>query len=549
MTRTKSKTARIRGLRPVTTSSGEKVACTPFESRNSDATPDRASFRQCFGCGIAACRKSGSLAGACRDRLKVAEKMRGTPFDALVGMQAGTLPTTADLVRLFDRPGPRYTSYPTAVEFSQAFDERAYLSKLDQASQAPDEPLSMYLHLPFCQARCSFCGCSVIVTEKRHVAARYLEYLHREIALVAARLRGRRRVVQYHWGGGTPTYLAPEQMEALHGEVLRHFDITPDAERAIEVDPRVTSRGQIDLLRTLGFNRLSIGVQDFSPLVQDAIGRHQSEPATRELYGWAREAGFDSINFDLVYGLPQQTPESFARTVDSVIDLRPDRLAVYSYAHVPWIKGNQKRIRREDLPPAELKFDLFSLAADRFVSAGYERIGMDHFALPGDELALAARERVLHRNFMGYTTRPARDQIGLGVTSIGDVSGAFAQNTKKLSTYYACLDNGRLPIDRGLVLTDEDRIRRYVITQLMCNFRVNAAEVERRFAIPFARHFEAELRDLTRPDGPASYGFVAVDPSGIEVLPRGQRFVRNVCMTFDAYLRRHEARPVFSRTV
>jgi oxygen-independent coproporphyrinogen-3 oxidase len=464
-------------------------------------------------------------------------------------MQTGTVLTTAELVRRFDRPGPRYTSYPTAVEFDRTFDEAAYLAKLDEAARLIDQPLSLYIHLPFCQARCSFCGCSVIVTEKRYVAARYLEYLHREIEMVAARLRGRRRVVQYHWGGGTPTYLTTSQIEALHGAVLRHFDVAPDAERAIEVDPRVTSLEQIELLRRMGFNRLSIGVQDFSPAVQDAIDRHQSEAGTRELYGWARAAGFDSINFDLVYGLPQQTAESFARTLDSVVDLRPDRLAVYSYAHVPWIKGNQKRIRREDLPPAEEKFDLFTLAAGRFVSAGYQPVGMDHFALPGDELALAARARMLYRNFMGYTTHPARDQIGLGVTSIGDVSGAYAQNTKKLSTYYACLDNGRLPIDRGLVLTDEDQLRRYVITQLMCNFQVSAADVQRRFGVTFRRHFAPELAELTRADGPASCGFLSVDDQGVEVLPPGQRFVRNICMAFDTHLRKHDAKPVFSRTV
>ena len=461
----------------------------------------------------------------------------------------GTTLTAAQLVRIFDRPGPRYTSYPTAVEFTDAFGEREYRTQLEAAAGTPDEPLSLYVHLPFCQARCSFCGCSVIITEKRYVAARYLEYLHRELEMITARLGGRRRVVQYHWGGGTPTYLEPAQMEALHEQVLRHFDIGRDAEQAIEVDPRVTTTEQLDLLRRLGFNRLSIGVQDFSPNVQDAINRHQTEAATRELYAYARRAGFESINFDLVYGLPQQTPESFAPTLDSVIDLRPDRLAVYSYAHVPWIKGNQKRIEVKDLPPAETKFELFTAALEHFVGAGYRQVGMDHFALPEDELALASEARVLHRNFMGYTTRPAPDQIGVGVTSIGDVGGAYAQNTKKLSTYYACIDAGRLPTERGLVLTPEDKLRRYVITQLMCNFAVDARETERRFGIDFHRHFAGELEVLQAPMGPAAIGFVHVTSQGIEVLPPGRRFVRNVCMAFDEYLRRHAAKPVFSRTV
>jgi oxygen-independent coproporphyrinogen-3 oxidase len=464
-------------------------------------------------------------------------------------MQTGTSSTTADIVRLFDKPGPRYTSYPTAVEFTGDFDQAAYLGKLDEAAAAADEPLSLYVHLPFCQARCSFCGCSVIVTEKRFVAARYLEYLHREIAMVAERLRGRRRVVQYHWGGGTPTYLEPAQMVALHDAVTRHFDVAADAECAIEVDPRVTTLEQIDLLRRLGFTRLSIGVQDFSPAVQEAIGRGQSEESTRELYRWAREAGFHSINLDLVYGLPQQSPESFRHTLDSVIALRPDRLAVYSYAHVPWIKGNQKRIDRKDLPTAQAKFDLFTLALERLLEVGYRQVGMDHFALPDDELALAAEARVLHRNFMGYTTRPAPDQIGLGVTAIGDVAGAYAQNTKKLSTYYACLDNGRLPIERGLVLALEDKLRRRVITQLMCNFSVSARAIAREFGVDFGRHFAAALDALARPDGPAGFGFVRLDPEGVEVLPEGRRFVRNICMAFDEYLERHAAKPVFSRTV
>lgn len=461
----------------------------------------------------------------------------------------GTALTTAQLVRIFDRPGPRYTSYPTAVEFSNAFGEGDYLAQLDEAAAAAGDPLSLYVHLPFCQARCSFCGCSVIITEKRYVAERYLEYLQRELDMVADRLRGRRRVVQYHWGGGTPTYLHPEQMRALQARVRRHFDLAADAEQAIEVDPRVTTHEHLDVLRELGFNRLSVGVQDFTPAVQDAIGRHQSEAQTRDLYEYARRAGFDSINFDLVYGLPQQTLESFAGTLDSVIALRPDRLAVYSYAHVPWIKGNQKRIELEDLPPAELKFELFSEALEAFVGAGYRQVGMDHFALPGDELAEASDARVLHRNFMGYTTRPAPDQIGVGVTSIGDVRGAYAQNTKKLSTYYACLDAGRLPVDRGLRLTPEDTLRRHVITQLMCNFLVDAEETGRRFGIDCREHFAAELAVLEAPGGPVTYGFVRVTDAGIEVLPSGRRFVRNVCMAFDAYLRRHAAKPVFSRTV
>lgn len=468
---------------------------------------------------------------------------------SVAGMPTGDVLSPAHLVRVFDRPGPRYTSYPTAVEFTSGFSERDYLAQLDRAADATADPLSLYVHLPFCEARCSFCGCSVIITRKPEVAVRYLEYLRRELALVADRLRGRRRVVQYHWGGGTPTYLSVAQMRDLHAAVTTYFDIAADAEQAIEVDPRVTTLEHLSALRQLGFTRLSMGVQDFSPAVQEAIDRHQTEEATRALYAEARRAGFESINLDLVYGLPQQNLASFARTLESVIELRPDRLAVYSYAHVPWIKGNQKRILPEDLPSAELKFELFSEALERLVAAGYVQVGMDHFALPGDELALAAGARVLHRNFMGYTTRPAPDQIGVGVTSIGDVGAAYAQNTKKLSTYYACLDAGRLPIERGLLLSAEDRLRRQVITQLMCNFHVDAVEISRQFEVDFHRHFASELEMLQQPGGPAAYGFVQVTPGGVDVLPQGRRFVRNICMAFDTYLRRHTAQPVFSRTV
>ena len=278
---------------------------------------------------------------------------------------------TVELLREYDRPGPRYTSYPTAVEFHEGFAEAAYREHLARAAATPALPLSLYAHLPFCEERCTFCGCMVIITKKREVAARYLGYLHRELDLLAAHLGGRRRVVQYHWGGGTPTYLSPAQMEELHGVVTRHFDVEPGAEAAIEVDPRVTTHEQIDVLRRLGFNRLSMGVQDFTPEVQEAVNREQGEKETRALFDHAREQGFDSINVDLIYGLPLQTRDSFLRTVDTVIAMRPDRVAAYSFAHVPWIRGNQRGIHPDELPPPEVKLDLFVAARERFLAAGY----------------------------------------------------------------------------------------------------------------------------------------------------------------------------------
>ncbi len=452
------------------------------------------------------------------------------------------------LIRRYDKPGPRYTSYPTAVEFSDHFDQAAYRTQL-AGMAATTTPISLYLHLPFCEERCSFCGCSVIITRKREIAAEYLTYLHRELGMLGEALGTRRQVVQYHWGGGTPTYLSLAQIDALQAVVNRHFDVQKGAEVAIEVDPRVTSVEQLKLLRDLGFNRLSLGVQDFTPEVQQAINRIQSEPLTRTLFEAARGLGFESINIDLIYGLPLQTRPSFGRTVDAVVAMRPDRVAVYSYAHVPWIRGHQKYLNPGDLPPAELKIELFVEAMERFRAAGYAQIGMDHFALPTDDLAIASAAGRLHRNFMGYTTRPAPDMLAAGVSGIGDVGGAFAQNTKKLSEYYSAIDGGRFPIERGYRLDRDDHIRRFVITNLMCNFRVERREVDARFSVEFDRYFEAELSELT--ESAVADGFVTVDGDAVTVTPLGRLFVRNVAMVFDRHLRARTAgaTPVFSRTV
>lgn len=454
---------------------------------------------------------------------------------------------TLDLLRRYDRPGPRYTSYPTAVEFHDGFDASSYGARLATAS-ASDAPLSLYVHLPFCESRCAFCGCSVIVTRKRHVAEQYLEYLQREIAMVARALGGRRRLVQYHWGGGTPSYLTPEQMQALHAEVLRHFTIDAGAELALEVDPRVTSFAQLETLRALGFNRLSLGVQDFDADVQQAVSRIQGVDATRALVEHARDLGFSSINVDLIYGLPRQTIASFAQTVETVIGLQPDRVATYSFAHVPWIRAHQKLIDVEELPSADRKLQLFVDARARFLAAGYQPIGMDHFARPDDELARASAEGTLHRNFMGYTTRPAPDLIGVGVSAIGDVAGAFAQNTKKLSAYYRAIDDGRFPVERGYALDEDDAMRRHVIGALMCTLRLDTREVAARFGIDFEAYFAREREELAA--GPMAHGFLDEQRGVLRVTPKGRLFVRNICMIFDRHLReKRAATPVFSRTV
>jgi oxygen-independent coproporphyrinogen-3 oxidase len=457
---------------------------------------------------------------------------------------------TLELLRRYDRPGPRYTSYPTAVEFTPEYTERDYRNELAAADAHPDEPLSLYVHIPFCEERCLYCGCNVVITKKREVAVSYLESLHHEIDLLAAHLPHRRKLSQYHWGGGTPTYLDPSQIEALQLGITEHFEILPDAEVAIEVDPRVTTFEQTRLLKRLGFNRISMGVQDFTPEVQAAVRRNQTEQQTRRLYDECRRLGFHSINLDLIYGLPLQTPETFERSTQTVIDLRPDRIALYSYAFVPWLKAHQKWIDVEAMPDPATKLRLFCIAREMLLQAGYSQIGMDHFALPEDEMVLAMQDRRLHRNFMGYTVRRGSDMLGLGTSAIGDVQGSLAQNVKKLSTYREALDAGRFPIERGIALDEDDLIRREVITRLMCNLHLDQAEIETRFGIDFASYFARELNELRGPEGPVEHGFLAIGSGQLQVVGRGPLFIRNICMAFDRYLRKDEpGKRVFSRTV
>ncbi len=462
--------------------------------------------------------------------------------------QKKTPRVSLDLLKKYECSGPRYTSYPTAVEFNETFNHESYDAKLAEANRASAEPLSFYVHLPFCEERCSFCGCHVVITKKRDVSRRYIDYLKREIEMLADRLPDRRGVVQYHWGGGTPTYQSVDEIREIWKAVADRFEILPEAEVAIEVDPRVTTREQIDVLRELGFNRLSLGVQDFTPEVQAAINRNQDEKSTRDLYNYATSVGFDSMNLDLIYGLPLQTPKTFADSLKSVIELRPGRVAVYSFAFVPWIRGNQKGFDESTLPSAEEKLELFYLALDSFLGAGYRQIGMDHFALPEDELSVAMEKRALHRNFMGYTTKPASDMLGVGVSSIGDLAGAFAQNEKKLSRYYEAIDSGRMPVVRGFELGDDDKIRRYVIANIMCNFHLDRRLVEEKFGIDFDRYFAVELEELQIPE---KHGFVTIGEDAIELTQAGRLFVRNVCMIFDSYLRKGngDEKPVFSKTI
>jgi oxygen-independent coproporphyrinogen-3 oxidase len=465
-------------------------------------------------------------------------------------MTAGTL----DLLRRYDRPGPRYTSYPTAVEFSAAFGEPQYRERLARANAHSDAPLSMYAHLPFCEQRCLFCGCNVVITRHRDVAAHYLDHVLMEVDLLASHLPDRCRISQMHWGGGTPTYYPMADLERLFRAIAARFSFDRHAEIGIEVDPRVTTDEHVTGLRALGFNRLSMGVQDFAPEVQQAVHRIQGFDLTRRLVERARAEGFSSINVDLIYGLPHQTIAGFSRTLEQVIAIRPDRVAVYSFAYVPWIKAHMKQFPEGALPDAALKLELLGRTIDAFVAAGYRFIGIDHFALPEDELARAAAAGTLHRNFMGYTVQSAGDMVALGVSGIGDLQDAFVQNVKKLPDYYDAVRAGRFPVERGIALDRDDAVRRHVITQIMCNARLDVRDVERRFGLVFAEAFAEELAELTGEGSPAEDGLVTVRPDAIEVTPVGRLFVRNVAMVFDRYLRARAAagagsRPVFSRTV
>lgn len=473
--------------------------------------------------------------------------------DADAGAGTGGHPVsrevTAELLRTHDREGPRYTSYPTAVEFHEGVTADTYEELLAQADAAAAEPLSMYVHLPFCEERCLYCGCHVIISPHKERAEPYLELLEREIDLVARRLPNRRGVSQLHFGGGTPTYHRADELDRLLAFWGARFHAVPGAELAVEVDPRVTTPAHLDVLADHGFNRVSMGVQDFTPKVQEAIGRIQSPALTSALIDHARRRGYAGINVDLIYGLPHQRPEDFEKTVDAVIAMGIDRAAVYSFAYMPWMKSHQRSIDETDLPDRETKFALFAVARERFLAAGYVPIGMDHFARPEDELARARRAGKLRRNFQGYTVIPAPDVVGLGISGIGDVRGAYIQNHKKLSDYRGAIEAGRLPVMRGLVRSEDDRIRNHVIHEIMCNARLDIRDVERRFGIDFAAYFAEDLRRLAAPGNEA---LVTVRPDAIEATPVGELFLRNLAICFDRWWReKHEKseKPVFSRTV
>jgi oxygen-independent coproporphyrinogen-3 oxidase len=453
----------------------------------------------------------------------------------------------AELIRRYDSHGPRYTSYPTAVQFHSGFDEQSYrrLALLSNAD-AP-RPLSIYVHVPFCARPCFYCGCNKIITRNPAHAEQYLHRLQREIELQGALFARRRDVRQLHFGGGTPTYLTMPQLAGLFDQLGRHFGIDRSERRefSIEIDPRTLEQNTLSELAGLGFNRLSLGIQDFDPRVQRAVNREQSPEQIEHCMAQARALGYRSVSFDLIYGLPLQTVESFAQTLDTVVQMRPDRIAAYGYAHMPRLFKAQRAIRTAELPDAEARLQLLALTVERLTDAGYVYIGMDHFALPDDDLARAMRDGSLHRNFQGYSTHGDCDLIGLGVSAIGAVGNSYSQNRKDLSSYYAALDQGRLPIDRGIALSVDDVLRREVIQRLMCKGRLSRSEIENRYALEFGNYFASELVAL---DALASDGLITSDADAIHVTERGRSLLRTIAMVFDAYLPR-AASTQFSKVI
>jgi oxygen-independent coproporphyrinogen-3 oxidase len=450
------------------------------------------------------------------------------------------------LIRKYDVSGPRYTSYPTADRFVEAFGEPQLEQWLGRRNIGGfSQPLSLYVHLPFCDTLCYYCGCNKVVTRDHGRSAKYIKYLAKELALLAPLVGERCPIEQLHWGGGTPNFLSRDEMTELVGSIDESFARGEKTECAIEVDPRSAEPGRMAFLAGLGFTRLSMGVQDFDPAVQKAVHRVQSVETTRRVMEEARAHGFKSVNLDLIYGLPRQSLDSFNRTLDEVLALQPDRIALYNYAHLPKVFKPQRRILEAELPSPELKLELMTLAIGRLTRAGYLYIGMDHFARPDDELAVAQKLGKLSRTFQGYSTHSG-DLIGLGLSSIGQVGPTYYQNVKELDRYYAALDAGRLPVLRGVELTSDDLARRAVIQALMCHFRVSIESIELSYLLDFKRHFAAELHMLKKL---AEDGLVELQPDWIVVTPKGRLLVRAIAMLFDRYLRETQERASYSKVI
>ena len=447
-------------------------------------------------------------------------------------------------IRKYNVPGPRYTSYPAANHFKPGFSESTVVERL-RAERTSERDLSLYFHIPFCQSLCWYCGCNTVITKDQSKSATYLKYLEKEMRLMWHLVNPRRRVTQLHFGGGTPTFLLPDEIRALGQLVRAQFELAEDLEASVEIDPRRLRYEHLEALRDAGVNRVSLGVQDFNPQVQQAINRIQPFEQTKEVVEWVRKAGFQSLSIDLIYGLPYQTDETFRETLEQTLSLDPDRLALFSYAHVPWMKPSQKLLKRETMPPTEMKFAILKLGVETLTRAGYAYIGMDHFAKRGNELEVAQREGKLQRNFQGYSTKAGADILSFGVSSISQTRDMYWQNMKDLSHYYACLDEDKLPIANGYVLKGEDHIRRDVIMRIMCDMKLDFGAMSERLGFNFAEHFADELGAI---EALAGDGLVRMQPGGFEVTDAGRLLIRNVAMCFDEYAG-SATEGVYSRTI
>ena len=456
----------------------------------------------------------------------------------------GSLIFDPEIIKKFDIKGPRYTSYPTADRFASSFDADSYLPILNRAASEKD--LSLYFHIPFCRSICYYCACNRIITTDHGRSSKYIRYLGQEMALLSKHFPSRRRVVQLHWGGGSPNFLSHAEMRQLMALTRQNFDLVEGGEFSIEVDPRQVDADSVAVLAELGFNRMSIGVQDFDPAVQKAINRQQSEQETTRVISAARIHGFKSLSIDLIYGLPRQSLDGFARTLDRVIAMQPDRLSVYNFAYLPALFKPQRRIAETELPSPETRLQLLALAINRLIQAGYVYIGMDHFAKPENELAVAQQQGRLHRNFQGYSTYANCDLLALGVSAISQMGASYAQNCKTLDEYYGRLDQGILPTARGFELNTDDQLRRAVIQALMCHFDLDIAQMERTFHIDFLHYFAPELEELREL---AAVDLVEVDETRIQILPAGRFLVRAVAMIFDRYLRADRQKTRYSKVI
>jgi oxygen-independent coproporphyrinogen-3 oxidase len=455
----------------------------------------------------------------------------------------------ADLIRRYDQSGPRYTSYPTAAQFHGGITDSDYRKWAAHSNEDPiPRPLSLYMHIPFCDTVCFYCACNKIVTGDHSRATPYLQHIYREIEMQSKLFDPDRCVEQLHWGGGTPTFLSSEQIRELMRVTGRHFQLLHDdsGEYSIEIDPRSVNFEKIRTLRAVGFNRMSVGVQDFNDVVQKAVNRTQSKELTREVIDTARDVGFRSINIDLMYGLPFQSVDSFSETLDKVVDLSPERIAVYNYAHLPERFKPQRRINEADLPSSEVKLDILQQTISQLTSAGYVYIGMDHFARPDDEMAVAQQQGTLHRNFQGYSTHAECDLIGIGVTAIGKVCDNFIQNVRSLEEYYQRIDSGQFALERGVELEPDDLLRNEIISQLMCHFRLDIGALESAWKFDFASHFKAEIKDLQVMQ---QDGLLKLEGKTLQILPAGRLLVRNICMVFDRYLRERDGGGGYSKVI